>query len=664
MSIAQNTTTTIGIQPKNLDTSVRPGTDFYTYANGGWQKANPIGDEYATYGAFHQLDNLNNERIRTIIEDIASNQAKNSQNEENIATIYNAVVDMNKRNQQGIKPLATYIENIEKIQTKEDLMVFVAQMMQADISMFFSIGVETDAKNSKVNLVQLMQGGITLEEVEYYLDTDAHTVAIRNEYRKFGTKVFKMLYPSLSSQEATDKMNTVIRLETRLASSFKNNAQLRIAENNYNKTTLGQVARDYPEVKWNEFFFENANFPHFSEINIGQPEAIKMACRIISDESLESLKCYSAFRLAASTFSFLGEEQKEVVFDFFGHTLQGRQTQQPIWKQGVELTNHLLGEAVGQIYVKRYFPESAKQRMLQLVDNLRIALGQRIEAQEWMSDETKSKAKDKLSTFYVKIGYPDTWRDYTQLDLAHCTSLFQIVTAARKFNNRTDIEETVGKPVNKDKWYMTPQTVNAYYNPATNEICFPAGILQYPFFDPKADDAFNYGAIGVVIGHEMTHGFDDQGCKFDKDGNMSGWWSKSDQENFTQRAQVIVDFFNNIKILPDLNGNGSLTQGENLADHGGLQVAYTAFENVTKNAPLKTKNGFTPNQRFFLAYAGVWANNIREEEIRRRTKSDPHSLAKWRVNGALPHIDAWYEAFNISEKDPLFVPKSKRVTIW
>lgn len=302
--------------------------------------------------------------------------------------------------------------------------------------------------------------------------------------------------------------------------------------------------------------------------------------------------------------------------------------------------------------------------MEKLVENLRVALGERIEAQEWMSQETKKKAQEKLGTFYVKIGYPNKWRDYSKLQLSPDMSLLDAVMSATRFNNLTDIREMVGKPVDRDKWYMTPQTVNAYYNPPTNEICFPAGILQYPFFDEKADDAFNYGAIGVVIGHEMTHGFDDQGRKYDKDGNMSDWWSLEDQERFNKRAKVMEEFFDSIKVLPDLHANGALTLGENLADHGGLQVAFTALKNATKDKKQKNLDGFSPSQRFFLAYAGVWAGNIREAEIRRRTKSDPHALAKWRVNGALPHIDAWYEAFHITENAPLFVPKDKRVTIW
>lgn len=663
-SMAQNTNHPHGINPKNLDTSISPGTDFYGYAVGGWQKANPIGDEYATFGTFNQLDELNNQRVRSIIENLARKTSYTDINEQNIATLYNLVTDTAKLNKDGLAPLKPYIENISRCETTAQLLDAVGKMSLMDIKCFFDVTIESDAKDSKTNLVQLMQGGTTLPDREYYIDNDEHTVSIRNAYKDFGAKVFQMLTPSMPADSAEKMMATVIRLETRLASAFKSNAQLRIAEENYNKIPFSQLERDYEEVNWRRLFFESAQCPQFAEISVCQPEATKEACRMIKEESLSDLKTYVLFRLCASTFSYLGDAQRDLAFDFFGRTLQGRKAQQPIWRRGVITTNDLLGEAVGKIYVSKYFPESAKKSMEKLVENLRVALGERIEAQEWMSQETKKKAQEKLGTFYVKIGYPNKWRDYSKLQLSLDMSLLDAVMSATRFNNLTDIREMVGKPVDRDKWYMTPQTVNAYYNPPTNEICFPAGILQYPFFDEKADDAFNYGAIGVVIGHEMTHGFDDQGRKYDKDGNMSDWWSLEDQERFNKRAKVMEEFFDSIKVLPDLHANGALTLGENLADHGGLQVAFTALKNATKDKKQKNLDGFSPSQRFFLAYAGVWAGNIREAEIRRRTKSDPHALAKWRVNGALPHIDAWYEAFHITENAPLFVPKDKRVTIW
>ena len=344
--------------------------------------------------------------------------------------------------------------------------------------------------------------------------------------------------------------------------------------------------------------------------------------------------------------------------------MSGRKEDYPLWKRATMQVERVMGEALGQIYVAKYFPASSKERMEQLVKNLQIALGERIDAQEWMSDSTKVNAHQKLDAFYVKIGYPDKWTDMTALAIDPEKSYYENIRECNKFWNAHTIEEKAGKPVDRDEWHMTPQTVNAYYNPTTNEICFPAGILQPPFFDPEADDAFNYGAIGVVIGHEMTHGFDDQGRRYDKDGNMKDWWTAEDGQKFNERAQVCVDFFNNIKVLDDLNANGQLTLGENLADHGGLQVAYYALKNATKDNPLPEIDGFTAEQRFFLAYSGVWAGNITEEEMRNRTKSDPHSLGRWRVNGTLPHIDMWYEAFDVKEGDKMYIPKEKRVTLW
>ena len=383
---------------------------------------------------------------------------------------------------------------------------------------------------------------------------------------------------------------------------------------------------------------------------------------IWSDTPLQTLKDYVSWQLIDAASSYLDDAMRAETFAFYGKVMSGRQEDRPRWKRAVSATESALGEAVGQLYVEKYFPAAAKERMTQLVRNLQVALGERIDAQEWMSDSTKAVAHDKLNAFIVKVGYPDKWKDYSKLEIGR--NYWTNIKNVAAWENFDEVERRLNKPVDNTVWYMTPQTVNAYYNPTTNEICFPAGILQPPFFDMNADDAFNYGAIGVVIGHEMTHGFDDQGAKFDKDGNLRQWWTAEDTKNFEERTHVMRDFFNNIEVLPGLQANGQLTLGENMADHGGLQVAFQAFKNATKDAPLSTQDGFTPEQRFFLAYAGVWAGNIRDEEIRNLTKSDPHSLGRWRVNGALPHIDAWYEAFGITESDPMFVPKSERVTIW
>ena len=379
---------------------------------------------------------------------------------------------------------------------------------------------------------------------------------------------------------------------------------------------------------------------------------------------LNEMRDYLLAGTISGAASYLSDDFEQARFDFFGKTLSGTTEMHPRWKRSVGMVSSFLGEALGEVYVKQYFPPEAKERMLKLVKNLQTALGERINMLTWMGDSTKMKAQEKLNSFIIKIGYPDKWKDMSGLNIDLSKSYYENVQACKIFWDKEDINKKAGKPVDNTEWFMNPQTVNAYYNPSTNEICFPAGILQYPFFDPEADDAFNYGAIGVVIGHEMTHGFDDQGRHFDKSGNMIDWWTEADSKGFEEKSTMFDTFFSNIKVLPDLNANGRLTLGENLADHGGLQVSYAAYKNATKGQNLPVVDGLTADQRFFLAYAGVWAGNINEKEIRSRTKSDPHSLGRWRVNGALPHIDAWYEAFGIKEGDKLFIPKSQRLDLW
>ena len=384
--------------------------------------------------------------------------------------------------------------------------------------------------------------------------------------------------------------------------------------------------------------------------------------KALQNTTVDEQKYYLAFNLLSAAAPYLSDDFVDADFEFYGKVMSGKQEQQPRWKRSLNTVNGALGEAVGEMYVEKYFPASSKEKMLTLVGNLQTALSERINGLEWMSDTTKAKAQEKLAAFTVKIGYPDKWRDYSGLEIKD-DSYWANVRRSNIFDMAYQLAD-VDKPVDKSRWHMNPQTVNAYYNPTTNEICFPAAILQPPFFNPDADDAVNYGAIGVVIGHEMTHGFDDQGRQFDKDGNLKDWWTAEDAKRFEERAQVMVNFFDSIQVLPGLNANGSLTLGENIADHGGLQVSFQAFKNATKDAPLPVKDGFTPEQRFFLSYAGVWAGNIRDEQIRLQTKSDPHSLGRWRVNGALPQIGAWYDAFGIKEGDPMYLAPEKRVSIW
>lgn len=659
----EKTTHPHGIDLTNMMQNVKPGTDFYKFATGKWNKKYPMPAEYSRYGVFNLLLDNNNERIRTLIEDMGHKSGTEGAVEQKIGSIYNMVLDSKRLNQDGIKPLLKYTDMIAAITDRRDLTTAAAELGHHGIETFFGFGTEADAKDSKQNIVTLAQGGLSLGERDYYLDTDSATMTIRNAYREYGKKVFAKLDPNASADEIEKKMNDVIRIETKLANSFSSRAALRIPENNYHKIGLETLIHDYPAINWDEFFKIN-KYAAFNDVNVGQPAALATANDLFANESIDAMKNYLTFRLSNEMLDYLSDDLRLLHFDFYGKTMSGTEKELPAWKRGVELTQDLMGEAIGHIYCQKYFPEAAKKRMEALVSNLQKALSERINTQEWMSPETKQKAQEKLSSFYVKIGYPNKWRDYSGMQVDPNKSLLENIKDITAFNADYQTEKHVGKPVDRDEWYMTPQQVNAYYNPPTNEICFPAGILQYPFFDMDADDAFNYGAIGVVIGHEMTHGFDDQGRKYDKNGNMSEWWSADDSKNFNQRAQVIVNYFNNIKVLPDLNANGITTEGENLADHGGLQVAYTALQNATKGKAAKKIDGYTPEQRFFIAFAGVWAGDIRPAEIRKRIKSDPHSLAEWRVNASLPHIDAWYKAFNITPKDKLYVPKDKRVTIW
>ena len=460
---------------------------------------------------------------------------------------------------------------------------------------------------------------------------------------------------------ATKAMEGVMKIENRLAKISRSNIELRDPIANYNKFTLEQLNEKYPAMGW-EAFLNASNMAEVKEIDLGQPEFFTEVETIIKDTPIADQIAYLQWNLINNASSYLSDDFVNQDFDFYGKTMSGKKELQPRWKRAVSSVNGMLGEAVGQMYVEKFFPPQAKAQMLDLVGNLQKSLGERITNLSWMSDETKEKAHEKLATFHVKIGYPDKWKDYSNLAVIN-DSYWDNVKRALKWNYN-EMTNKIGKPVDKDEWLMNPQTVNAYYNPTTNEICFPAAILQYPFFDMNADEAFNYGAIGVVIGHEMTHGFDDMGRQYDKDGNLNDWWTEQDAKNFDERSKVLVDYFDNIEVAPGLNANGRFTLGENIADHGGLQISYQAYKNATANKPLEVVDGLTPDQRFFLSYANVWAGNIRPEEVLRLTKVDEHSLGRWRVNGALPHINAWYEAFDIDSNAPLYLKEENRASIW
>ena len=648
-----------GIDLGNLDTTVVRGADFFQYACGGWMKKHPLTDEYSRFGSFDMLAENNREQLKGLITEIAGQENEKGTVAQKIADIYNLAMDSAKLNAEGIEPIKADLERIASVKDKAEIVPMMAELSHIGIRPYFTFFVDADIMDSKSNLFQLYQGGISLGEKEYYLDTDEATTDIRNKYKEHIVKMFQLA--GFDESAARKNMEAVLEIETRIAKASFSAVEQRNPAANYHKMTLDELKKSVPGIDW-DAFLSGVGVKGVTELSVSQVEPIKEVEKIINTMPVEKQVAYMQWKLINRAAGYLSDDFVAQNFDFYGKALSGRKENQPRWKRAVGTVNGMLGEAVGQMYVEKYFPAAAKERMVQLVKNLQTALGERIRNLEWMGDSTKTKAIEKLNSFYVKVGYPDKWRDYTALDVEK-DSYWANVKRATKFELDYELAKA-GKPVDRDEWGMTPQTVNAYYNPTTNEICFPAGILQYPFFDMNADDAFNYGAIGVVIGHEMTHGLDDQGRQFDKDGNLKDWWTPEDAERFNTRAQVMVNFFDSIQVLPGLHANGSLTLGENIADHGGLQVSFQAFKNATKDAPLGVVDGFTPEQRFFLSYAGVWAGNVRDEQIRLQTKSDPHSLGRWRVNGALPQIGAWYEAFNITENDSMYLAPEKRVSIW
>ena len=652
----------IGIKLENMNPTAKPGTDFYEYACGGWLKANPLGPEYARFGSFNTVDEENDRRIREIIEGLAQQQNKPGSLAQKIGDLYTLRMDSVRMNRDGIQPVMKDLARVADVKNTDQWIKLIIQLNTEGVQFgeLWDLYVGADMMASTENQLEISQSGFSIDR-DYYVKDDEANRKILDYYRQHIVNMFQLIGEKPAA--AQQKMQNILALETRMAHAAKSKVELRDPAANYHKMTYADFKQEYSGFDWDTYFAQQG-YTDIADLNVAQPEALKEALRVLSDTPVQTLKDWLQWNILSSAGSMLGDKVYEETFDFQGRKMTGAQQPRPRWKRSVSSVNSVLGEAVGQIYVEKYFPPANKTRMQQLVKNLQTALGQRIDAQEWMSPETKKAAHEKLDAFYVKVGYPDKWRDYTNLTIDPKLTLYENMKRVSIWAHHDMIQRRWKKPVDRDEWYMTPQTVNAYYNPTTNEICFPAGILQYPFFDMQADDAFNYGAIGVVIGHEMSHGFDDQGRQFDKDGNFRDWWAAGDGEKYNQRAQVIKDFFSAIKVLPDLNANGDLCCGENLGDHGGLKFAYTALQNAMKQNPLGVKEGFTPEQRFFLAYAGVWAQNITEAEIRRLTNIDPHSLCRWRVNGALPLVDAWYDAFGITEKDPLFVPKDKRVKIW
>ena len=650
-----------GIDKKNMNLNVKPGTDFYQYAAGGWLKSHPLDAEHTNNGAFTDLYEENQKRIQELILEYASKPQKKGTLEQKIGTFYNMLMDSVRLNREGWEPLKPTLARIAAVKSNKEYQLVTAELdRRGEGTMMFGIGVGADMRNASMNIVAIGQGGLGLGTRDYYLNEDPQTVKVREAYKTYMKNLFKMV----GNDEATaaKKVEAIMTIETRIAKVSYSNVQLRDIDKNYHKMSYNDLVLNFPGIDWGNVFLQSG-FPPFDAVDVGQPEPIHEVEKILADTKLDDLKAYAEIKVISGATSQLSDAFRAESFKF-SSVLSGAQQDRPRWKRAVATVSGVFGEAIGKLYVAKYFPESSKQHMIRLVKNLQEALGQRIQEATWMSAATKAQAKDKLDNFIVKIGYPDKWRDYSGLQIDDKLSLYANMQNINEFLLQDELNRKVNKPVDKMEWGMTPQTINAYYNPTTNEICFPAAILQPPFFDPNADDAVNYGGIGAVIGHEMSHGFDDQGSQFDKTGNQRDWWTAQDKKNFQERSKVLVDHFGKVEVVNGKKVNGQLTLGENIGDNGGLNIAFRALQNSMKKKPLKTLDGFTPEQRFFLSWARVWAGNARPEYLEYLITVDPHSPNMARVNAALPEIDAWYDAFKIKKGDKLFIPANKRAHIW
>ena len=648
------------INPANMDTTVAAGTDFYEYACGGWIKNNPLKPEYARFGTFDQLLENNQEQLRVLIEELSATPHEAGSVAGKIGALYAMGLDSTKLNADGVAPIKEELAAINALATKSDVSKMVATLHKEGMAPFFALFVDADEKNSAMNIVQLYQAGIGMGDRDYYLLEDEGSAKMRDAYRAYINKLFTLA--GSSPEQADAAVDAVMKIEKAIAEISYGREDLRDSQKNYNKLAYEDFKKIESPLDW-DVYFESMGLAGLKELDAKQINFYKDMSEALRNTTVDEQKYYLAFNLLSAAAPYLSDDFVDADFEFYGKVMSGKQEQQPRWKRSLNTVNGALGEAVGEMYVEKYFPASSKEKMLTLVGNLQTALSERINGLEWMSDTTKAKAQEKLAAFTVKIGYPDKRRDYSGLEIKD-DSYWANVRRSNIFDMAYQLAD-VDKPVDKSRWHMNPQTVNAYYNPTTNEICFPAAILQPPFFNPDADDAVNYGAIGVVIGHEMTHGFDDQGRNYDKDGNLIDWWTAEDAVRFKERADKLVDQYDQIIVIDTLHANGRFTLGENIADHGGLLVAHQAYLNSLKGketpAPI---DGFTNEQRFFLGYATLWGQNIRPEEIRRRTKIDPHSLGKWRVNAALRNIAPFYAAFDIKEGDPMFMAPADRVVIW
>lgn len=645
----------------NLDTSINPRDDFYMYACGGWMKNNPLKAEFARYGTFDELRENAKKQLKELITGLADtpeSQIKGT-NAQKVSDIFALGMDADRLNREGASPLLPMLEKIESM--KPDEFFSVLSWMHNGIgSTFFSTGVGADPIDSNMNIMHIGEAGLGLGDRDYYLESSESNDRIMGAYRKYVKRLMELA--GYDNAESERILENVLSIETDMARHKKTREERRDPLKRYNMMSYADLKQHYPNIDWDTYFaglgIENIDKANVS--SVGFLDFLNGYLPGLTDRQKKDMMIYD---VVSSSSGLLSDDFQEANFEMYDRVMSGIEEMEPRWKRAMAIPSSMFGEAVGELYVRKYFPEENKRYMTEMVRNLRKALGKHIDSLTWMSDATKAKAHEKLATFTVKIGYPDKWKDYSGIVIDPESSYLENVQEASRWYVQDNYQK-LGKPVDRDEWHMTPQTVNAYYNPTTNEICFPAGILQPPYFDPKADDAENYGAIGVVIGHEMTHGFDDSGRRFDKEGNLSDWWQPEDAERFNALADSLVKQFDAVEVAPGVHANGRFTLGENIADQGGLRIALTAYLDSTEAAQRKDIDGFSPLQRFYLAYANVWANNIREEEILSRTKTDPHSLGNNRVNETLKNIEPFFGAFGIKEGDPMFRPESERVVIW
>jgi len=649
-----------GFNKSNMDTTVSPGTDFYEYANGGWLEANPVPPDKSSYTSFNDLLEHNRKILKDILEDASKVGAEQGTIKQRVGDFYTSGMDTTAIDKAGISPIQPYLNQVDQISDKASLMKEVADLRKVGLGSMYGFYVNQDDKNATKMAAYISQGGLGLPDRDYYLKDQQRFQHIRSEYIKHMTRMFKLL----GDNEATakQKAQTVMDIEKNMAGHSMTRVERRDPDNTYHKKTIAELNSLSPNIDWKQHLDE-MGIDNIKEVIVNQPEFVKNLSSMVDKVSLDDWKTYLKWHVITNAAPYLSSDFEKENFSFYGKVLQGRKEMEPRWKRVLQTIDNEIGMDLGQLYVKRAFPPEAKKKAMEMINDIKAAFREHIQNLEWMSDETKKKALVKLNSFYPKIGYPDKWRDYSSVRISKDSYMANIIESD-KFGFHRMINK-LGKPVDREEWYMTPPTVNAYYNPNMNEIVFPAGILQPPFFDFEADAALNYGGMGAVIGHEMTHGFDDQGSKYDADGNLNNWWTKQDRENFDKRAQKVIDEYSNFVVLDSLHVNGKLTLGENIADLGGMSLAYDALQKYyEKHGRPEKIQGFTPEQRFFLAWARIWRANYTPENLQNRIMTDPHSPGRYRTIGVVTNMDPFYNAFDVTKSDSMFVPDARRSKIW